>query len=90
MVHGVRTPSLVYVICRSPAKSYTGTDFLHYVCEEAEKSSLYFCPILALMADVIGKFQQGDQCYGRIIVINLDELEEIILSAKQYSNCYRN
>ena len=35
---------------------------------------LYFCSLLTIMADVIVKFQQGDERYGRIIVVNLDEL----------------
>jgi len=43
---------------------------------------LYFYPLLALMADAIVKFQEGDHSYGRIIVVNLDELGEITFSAK--------
>ena len=35
---------------------------------------LYFCPLLALMADIVLKFQEGNQQYGRIIVFNLDEM----------------
>lgn len=35
---------------------------------------LYFCPLLALMADVVVKFKQGCDDYGAIEVYNLDEI----------------
>ena len=44
---------------------------------------LYFFPLLELMADAIAKFQQDNDRYGQIIIVNLDELGGITISAKR-------